>query len=138
MTGSGLYHYAMGERVTPEMTREELLALEIGLRVGSGRVQLKAPKKGAPKKPEFGSINCFRAFKIWAIVNSNPEKRLHKLSNRALIALVQKVEEINGVPETERTFKSAGNYEYSVSRGRTKLAIDDSWHSKVCEEIASK
>jgi len=99
------------------------------------------PKRtGRPKKRAFEDINCLRAYAIWQYVQRNiPEEMRSGLSNRSLIAALSAIEK-----EAEKTWPEqrkvlfstmTANLEASISRGRTKLAIDENWNSPVCEKL---
>lgn len=103
-------------------------------------LRLKGYKRprGRPKKPasKIQSLDAWRAFILWNYAQKLSVDARSKVSNRELIAFAAKVEGMLSVPNQERAFPPGGDFESSISRGKSALEIDKNWTSALCEEIA--
>lgn len=99
--------------------------------------EIAAIKKKAGRKQlgEYKGIDCRRALALWKYVQfSYPPEARNKLINRQLINDFQNLEKNDSNPS--KLFSSmVESLEQSISRGRSKLNIDQYWNSDVCEKL---
>jgi hypothetical protein len=110
------------------------------LEAGEAIRTVATKKVGRPHKEPHEDIDCRRAYAIWDYVNKYiPKQKRSKLSNRALIKSLQKLETEHGQLVSEQHPSlfpiTTENLETSVSRGKGKLRIDRAWKSEVCEKL---
>ena len=107
---------------------------------GAARQMNKVPK-GRPRSGMFGDRDCWRAYSAWLAIKVAGGIMM---SNREAIALCREIDGKLHIREKEQAFSSRASaaetsLEQSLSRGRTKLGMDDTaadrWKSAVCEDL---
>ena len=99
----------------------------------------KTKTLGRPKKQKALGIHQVRALILWHIAQEFPEGIRQDLTNRSMIAYVQKRGKTSQLLEgkSERLWTVGNNesLEQSVSKGKTWWKIDHNWHSDKCYEF---
>ena len=107
----------------------------------------KTKTLGRPKKQKALGIHQVRALILWHIAQEYSEDKRQDLTNRYMIAYVQKlgktsrplVGKSGKVGESEKMWPDRDgineSLEQSVSRGKTWWEIDHRWHSDKCYEF---
>ena len=94
---------------------------------------------GRPKKQKVLELHQVRAFHLWRIAQEFPEGIRQDLTNRYMIAYVQKLGKTSrplaGKSERLWTVGNSDSLEQSVSRGKTWWEIDHKWHSDKWSEF---
>ena len=94
---------------------------------------------GRPRKQKILELHQIRAFHLWHIAQEYPENTRQDLTNRYMIARVQKLGKTSrplaGKSERLWTVGNDASLEQSVSRGKTWWGIDHKWHSDKCYEF---
>ena len=105
------------------------------LELGQTIAQQNRKLAGRPKLAEYQGIDCRRALAIYQHVQlSIPLHERAAVTSRALINEMQHFCALGHLPSN--LFPAAhATLEASVSRGRTKLKIDQDWASSVCEKL---
>jgi len=94
---------------------------------------------GRPSKQKALGIHQVRALILWHIAQEFPEGIRQDLTNRSMIAYVQKrgktSQPLEGKSERLWTVGNNESLEQSVSKGKTWWKIDHNWHSDKCYEF---
>lgn len=123
----------MGLGATPQACRWAWIGFNIEMRNAiDGSI---ARPRGRPAKEPIGTKDAWRAWTLWRIAQNLEEQTRKNITNRELIDLASRVENELCIPNSERAFPPGGEFEQSVSRGRTMLEIGDDWKSELCEKI---
>lgn len=99
-------------------------------------------RRGRPRKDDLSGVDCWRAYRCWAVVNSLSTSRdidKRTVSSREAIRLVRQVDEHLAVPLQERAFPTSitdASAEQSVARGKRALGMTEDWQSDHCGQVA--
>ena len=125
------YVFGMGLGATEETKRWAYK----GFLLESGERFEKINKKinGRPKVSFLLGIDQKRVFALWFMIKDWSQVKKSNTSNRDLILLAKKNE---CCITTKKLFTGMiATLEQSVSRGRNKFVVDESWNSEVCEKL---
>jgi hypothetical protein len=132
-----------GDAALGAATRKLMPLIGLALLAASWGVtrQMNKVPKGRPRSGKLGDRDCWRAYSAWRAVKVAGGITM---SNQEAIALCREIDVILQTREEEQAFSSRAcaaetSLEQSLSRGRTKLGMDDTavdrWKSAACEDL---